>query len=360
MRLSVLLALLPAVLAAPSKRNQPAALTMAAFDGIADQYIVRFKDGSALSAMDSAMGMLKDEPIAKYGTLIQGFAAKMDADTLDLIRNHPDVDFIEQDAMAKATVLPESMNQDPSGQEIITQSGATWGIARISSKEPGAKDYKYDSSAGEGTCSYIVDTGIDGSHADFEGRAKFVKNFTNSPDGDKHGHGTHCGGTVGSKTWGVAKKTQLFGIKVLGDNGSGSWSGIISGIEFVASDSKDQKCPKGVMTNFSLGGPKQKSVDDAITALSKQGIFVAVAAGNDNKDASNYSPAGADDICTVGSTDSSDTKSSFSNWGSTLEVFAPGSGITSTKSGGGSVSHFSFYTSSLNLSSLANHNSFLH
>lgn len=326
----LVLAMVGLAAAAPSTSGRVAAVNMALFDGIPDQYIVRYKNQLSAASEAAVLALLKEDPIAKYGTLIHGFAAKMDEETLQAVREHPDVDFIDQDGMAKATYI-EEMN------DTITQDGATWGIARVSSQAPDAKSYKYHSSAGAGTCAYVLDTGIDDTHSDFGGRAKMLKNFAGGAPGDKHGHGTHCAGTIGSTTWGVAKKTKIFGVKVLGDNSSGSWSGIISGMEFVAEDSKKQDCPKGAMANLSLGGGKTQSVNDAATALSKSGVLVGVAAGNDSKDAANYSPASADDVCTVGATDNRDARSSFSNFGSTVEVFGPGSQITSTKTGGGSV-----------------------
>jgi subtilisin family serine protease len=103
-----------------------------------------------------------------------------------------------------------------------TQTGAPWGLARISSAEPGGSTYTYDDSAGAGTCAYVVDTGIDTEHPDFEGRAKFLANFADDSDADGQGHGTHVAGTIGGATYGVAKKTSLFAVKVLDDSGSGT------------------------------------------------------------------------------------------------------------------------------------------
>lgn len=326
----LILAVVGLATAAPSTSKNLAALNTAVFDGIPDQYIVRYKSQLSAASEAAIFALLKEEPIAKYGTLISGFAAKMDAETLQAVREHPDVDFIDQDGIAKATFM-EEMN------DTVTQDGATWGISRVSAQGPGAKAYKYHSSAGEGTCSYIIDTGIDDTHPDFGGRAKMLKNFAGGSAGDKHGHGTHCAGTIGSTTYGVAKKTKLFGIKVLGDNASGSFANIISGMEFVATDYKKQDCPKGAMANLSLGGGKTQSVNDAANALSKAGVFTGVAAGNDNKDAANYSPASASDVCTIGATDAKDARSSFSNFGSTVEVFGPGTQVESTKTGGGMV-----------------------
>lgn len=165
-----------------------------------------------------------------------------------------------------------------------------------------------------------------------------VANFAGGSNGDGNGHGTHCAGTVGGNTYGVAKKTQLYGVKVLDDSGSGSYSGIISGMDFVASDSSSRNCPNGVIANMSLGGGYSAALNQAAASMVSNGVFLAVAAGNDNSNAANYSPASEPSACTVGATDSSDNRSSFSNYGDVVDIFAPGSNIQSTLPGGGSVS----------------------
>lgn len=229
------------------------------------------------------------------------------------------VDYIEQDA----TITIQA-----------TQEDATWGIARLSSQKPGGTTYTYDDHAGEGTCAYVLDTGIDVKHPDFEGRATWAKNFADKNDGDAQGHGTHVAGTIGSKTYGVAKKTKLFAVKVLGDDGSGSTSGIIAGIEYVAKDSKERDCPKGSVANMSLGGSFTQALNDAAAALPKAGVFLAVAAGNDGVDAKGFSPASEPSVCTVGATGKTDSVTDFSNFGKLVDVFAPGEGIVSTIPGG--------------------------
>lgn len=136
---------------------------------------------------------------------------------------------------------------------------------------------------------------------EFEGRAKLIKTYYGNRDGN--GHGTHCSGTIGSKTYGVAKKTLIYGVKVLDDDGSGSFANVIAGIDFVASDRRNRNCPKGVVASMSLGGGYSQAVNDAVARLQSSGVFVAVAAGNDNADAGNTSPASERSVCTVGATD---------------------------------------------------------
>lgn len=162
--------------------------------------------------------------------------------------------------------------------------------------------------------------------------------FVDGQDTDGHGHGTHCAGTIGSKTYGVAKRTKIYGVKVLDDSGSGTISAVIGGMDFVAADSKQRDCPKGVVANMSLGGGFSAAVNQAAAGLVGHGVFLAVAAGNDNTDASGYSPASEPTACTVGASTVSDARSSFSNYGGPVRIFAPGSEVLSTWLGGGTVS----------------------
>lgn len=165
-----------------------------------------------------------------------------------------------------------------------------------------------------------------------------VGNTFGGSDNDVNGHGTHCAGTVGSATYGVAKKTALYGVKVLGDNGTGPTSGIIAGMDLVASDRLNRNCPAGVFVNMSIWGGSSWALDDAAEKMVGRGIFLAVIAGNNADDALYYSPASAIGVCTVGATDSTDSLSSFSNYGRVVEIYAPGSDILSTWPGGTTVS----------------------
>ena len=172
---------------------------------------------------------------------------------------------------------------------------------------------------------------------EFEGRAKFLKSFIEGENTDGNGHGTHVSGTIGSKSYGVAKKAEIFGVKVLSNSGSGSYSGVIAGIDFVANDTKTRPCPKGAVANMSLGGGYSAAVNNAANNLVSKGVFLGVAAGNDNRDAANTSPASAANACTVGATTINDGRSSFSNYGRVVDIFAPGSNILSTWINNGTV-----------------------
>jgi subtilisin family serine protease len=214
--------------------------------------------------------------------------------------------------------------------ETTTEEGAPWGLSRISHRTMGSTEYMYDSSAGKGVCAYIIDTGIYTSHPEFEGRAKMVKSYVTGAESDDNGHGTHVSGTIGSATYGVAKKASLYGIKVLDSSGSGDWSTIVSGIQTAVTDSQQRSCPNGVVVNMSLGGSKTQSVDDAVAAAVQAGLFFGVAAGNDGLDYSNTSPASEPSAFAVGASDNTDTLASFSNYGTNLGAIAPGVDVLST------------------------------
>lgn len=152
------------------------------------------------------------------------------------------------------------------------------------------------------------------------------------------GHGTHVAGTIGGLTHGVAKKTSLYAVKVLGNDGSGTTSGIVKGMEFVAEDSATRECPNGSVANMSLGGGFSQALNDAAAAMVEAGVFVAVAAGNEAANAGQSSPASEPSVCTVGATDEQDNLADFSNFGKVVDVLAPGVNIVSTVPNGGTES----------------------
>jgi len=208
--------------------------------------------------------------------------------------------------------------------------------------------YAYDPSGGEGVTDYVIDTGINIEHVEFEGRARWGKTIPqNDEDKDGNGHGTHCAGTIGSRKYGVAKAAELVAVKVLGSNGSGSMSDVVAGVVWAAEQAAAAKKAadaevaatgktkhKGSVANMSLGGGKAKSLDEAVDAAVAAGLHFAVAAGNDNKDACNYSPAGAVNAVTVGASTLGDERAYFSNHGKCVDIFAPGLNILSTWNGG--------------------------
>jgi subtilisin family serine protease len=275
-------------------------------DAVPGQYIVVFNDD-----VEDPHGKAKDKALKKngrlkysYGAVLKGFAAELSDEAVAELRLDPDVAFIEQDQTV-------SIN--------TTQSGATWGIDRIDQRNrPLSGTYTY-TSTGAGVRVYIIDTGIRTTHAQFGSRASSVYGGS-----DCNGHGTHVAGTVGGSTYGVAKGALLRGVRVLNCAGSGTWSGIIAGMDWVRVNHI-----KPAVANMSLGGGFSASVNTAANNLSNAGVFVAVAAGNSNANSCNFSPASASAVTSVMSSTSSDAKSSFSNFGSCAHLYAPGSSITS-------------------------------
>ena len=280
-------------------------------DAIPGQYIVVFNDDVA-----DPHGKAKEKALKKngklkfsYGAALKGFAAELSDEAVAELRADPDVAYVEQDQIVTLSA---------------TQTGATWGIDRIDQRNrPLSGTYTYNAT-GAGVRAYIIDTGIRTSHTQFGGRASNVYDAFGGSGADCNGHGTHVAGTVGGGTYGVAKGALLRGVRVLNCSGSGSWSGIIAGLDWVRANHI-----KPAVANMSLGGGFSSSVNSAANNLSNAGVFVAVAAGNSNANACNFSPASASAVTSVMSSTSSDAKSSFSNFGSCAHLYAPGSSITS-------------------------------
>lgn len=325
MRSATLLALAPLVLAAPSKRASPAPLHVPRSTGdnlVEGKYIVKMYDNVATDSLQRTMTTTAAEPDHVYDVPgFKGFASALTPEEIESLQNHPDVEFIEQDSIVSINAF-------------VTQSSSTWGLARISHHARASTGYVYDEAAGSGTCAYIVDTGIYTAHTEFGGRATFAANFVDSSSTDGNGHGTHVAGTVGSATYGVAKNTKLYAVKVLNSAGSGTTSGVVAGMNYVVSDSATRDCPNGSVANMSLGGSFSAAINTAARAIVSAGVFLAVAAGNSNTDASSTSPAGEPQACTVGASTSSDARASFSNYGSVVDIFAPGQDVLSTWNSG--------------------------
>lgn len=281
----------------------------------ADAYIVVLKDsasGSALIAREH--GRLYGVSTSQvYTHALRGYAARLDASQVHSLRTDPSVAMVVPDGLA---TIDE------------TQTGATWGIDRIDQRKlPLTGTFTY-SNTGAGVTVYVIDTGVRVSHTEFGGRARSGWDFVDSdPDAsDCHGHGTHVAGTIGGTTYGVAKGVDLVAVRVLDCAGAGSWSGIIAGIDFVTAD---HQAGQPAVANMSLGGGANLAVDQAVRNSIADGVAYAVAAGNSNASACQFSPARVPEAMTVGASTASDAKASFSNWGSCMDWFAPGQAITS-------------------------------
>jgi cerevisin len=291
--------------------------------------------------LDAFSGMKHTFKIGNF----KGYAGHFHESIIEQVRNHPDVEFIERDTIVH-TMLPvdsqDMVTEDKCDPE--TEKNAPWGLARVSHRESlnfgSFNKYLYTEDGGEGVDAYVIDTGTNTDHVDFEGRAKWGKTIpTGDADEDGNGHGTHCSGTIAGKKYGVAKKAHVYAVKVLRSNGSGSMSDVVKGVEFAATSHLEQakkakdgkrKGFKGSVANMSLGGGKTQALDAAVNAAVKTGIHFAVAAGNDNADACNYSPAAAVEPVTVGASALDDSRAYFSNYGKCTDIFAPGLNIQST------------------------------
>ncbi|KAH8892585.1 subtilisin-like protein [Thozetella sp. PMI_491] len=323
MKSAVILALLPLVLASPvavNKRAGGPAPILRPRDSklLKGKYIVKLKTGSTVENVEETMTLFEGDANQVYTAEgFKGFAAALDDAALEAITNHPEVEYIEQDSIVSINTY-------------VSQTGAPWGLGRISHKAKGSTTYVYDDSAGVGTCAYVIDTGIYTAHSQFGTRATWLANYADSSNSDGNGHGTHVAGTIGGSTYGVAKQTKLYAVKVLDSSGSGTTSGVIAGMNFVTTDSATRSCPNGTVANMSLGGAKSTSLNTAAANMISAGVFLAVAAGNNGADASAYSPASESTVCTVAASDSTDAAASFSNYGSIVDIWAPGVSVLSS------------------------------
>nr|WP_320158879.1 S8 family peptidase [Acinetobacter baumannii] len=286
---------------------------------IKNQYIVILNKDAGPSK-DFAQNIAKQHAgkvLQSYDTVLKGFAIYL-PDTagtafIEAMKKNPQVLSVESDTIVNI--------------DATTQSNPDWGIDRIDQKAlPLNSTYSY-LQTGSGTTAYIVDTGILSSHQEFSGRV--LSGYTAISDGngttDCNGHGTHVAGTVGGTTYGVAKSVNLVPIRILGCDGSGASSNVIAGLDWILKNGK-----KPAVVNMSLGGATSSSLDSAVENLFNNGYVMVVAAGNSNTDACSSSPARVSKAITVAATDNTDTRASYSNYGSCVDIFAPGSQINSS------------------------------
>ena len=277
------------------------------------QYIVVFRD-SVDDVPGLAYGLAAAHgraPRFIYQHALKGFAADLPEQAVEALRRNPNVAYVEPDSVVWASV---------------DQSPATWGLDRIDQRSlPLNNKYSYVD-RGSGVTAYIIDTGIRTSHTEFGGRASDGWDYVDNDAvaDDCNGHGTHVAGTVGGATYGVAKSVSLVAVRVLNCRGSGTTSGVIAGIDWVTANHKGPS-----VANMSLGGGASTSLDNAVKNSIAAGISYALAAGNNGQNACNYSPSRVPEAMTIGASDSTDTKASWSNYGDCVDWFAPGVSITS-------------------------------
>jgi subtilisin family serine protease len=283
---------------------------------VKDSYIVTLKKGAGLKA-SSADGK---DLIKRYGGTVKrtfgaalnGYAATLSAGEARRLAADASVASVEQDQVVKVT--------------DTTQSSAPWGLDRVDQTSlPLSGTYTYPDSAGTGVTAYVIDTGVRITHSQLSGRASYgydaVDGDTTASDGN--GHGTHVATTIAGSTYGVAKKAKVVAVRVLNNSGSGTTAGVVAGIDWVTANHSGPS-----VANLSLGGGASTAIDTAVRNSIASGVTYAVAAGNSNASASSYSPARVTEAITVGATTSTDARASYSNYGSVLDLFAPGSSIT--------------------------------
>ncbi|MFE6196453.1 S8 family serine peptidase [Streptomyces sp. NPDC057838] len=290
-----------------------------AANAVADSYIVTLKTEKAASAEGRALARKYGAAIERtYTKALNGYEVEASASEARRLAADPAVASVVQNRTYSITATQPS---PPS-----------WGLDRIDQKSlPLNSSYTYPDSAGEGVTAYVIDTGVRITHGDFGGRASYgydaVDNDNTAQDG--HGHGTHVAGTVAGSAYGVAKKARVVGVRVLNNSGQGTTAQVVAGIDWVA-----RNAVKPAVANMSLGGPGDTAIDTAVRNAIASGVTFVVAAGNESTNASTRSPARVTEAVTVGATTSSDAKASYSNYGSVLDLFAPGSSITSAWSTG--------------------------
>ena len=356
-----------AALAFPTSWGAMAPLVQApGTKAVPDKYMVVLKEGVSadrLMAHYASVATFRRasgdaDPISHVydmGDAMRGFAGHFSPEEIELIRIHPEVAFVERDSIVDVTMLAQDdrnvRNMSESAVQYtfpwdnpyrhLTEQGAPWGLARISHQRSLSlgtfNKYVYESIGGEGVTAYVIDTGVNIEHSDFGGRAKWGKTIpANDTDTDGHGHGTHVAGTIASNTFGVAKKAEIIAVKVLGSHGQGSMSDVTAGVLWAVKDAENKtrmmrgsRKLRGFVSNMSLGGTKSPTLDRAVGGAVAAGMHFGVAAGNEDQDACNVSPADVRAAVTVGASTIADERAFFSNTGPCVDIFAPGLNILS-------------------------------
>ncbi|RZQ62186.1 S8 family peptidase [Amycolatopsis suaedae] len=306
--------------AVPAQAAEADVVVPNAATAVPGSYLVVFKQLPGISAVtdlaSTLVGKHRGSLTHTYSAL-GGFAAKLSEREARRLAADPRVAYVEQDSV------------------VTTQAVASYGLDRIDQRNLPLDNTYTPPNGGEGVTAYIVDTGVDMRHTDFGGRVTSGRDLVDNDNdaSDCQGHGTHVAGTVGSATYGVAKRVSMVAVRVLNCSGSGTTAQVVGGIDWVT-----QNARKPAVINMSLGGGASSTIDAAVRRSVSAGITNAVASGNSNTNACNSSPARVAEAITVNATDRNDNRASFSNYGTCTDIFAPGVSIPSTRNGGGSHS----------------------
>ena len=275
-----------------------------------------------------------------WGAALKGFRLNASVAQATAMSGDSRVAFVVEDgaiAVGTPDTDPIVMTPDP-GAFLNPQPRASWGLDRIDQRNPQLDSYYAYHNDGTGVNAYIIDTGILATHYEFRERASAIYDAVEGEGiitADCNGHGSHVAGIIGGQTFGVAKNVRLLSVRVLNCQGTGSWSNVIDGVNFVTWHFR-QPAQQGIpaVANMSLGGETNRAADAAVRNSIRAGVTYVVAAGNGNSDAAAYSPADVSEAITVGATNQNDARAEFSNYGPTLDLFAPGVGIPSAWIGG--------------------------
>jgi subtilisin family serine protease len=301
------------LMAAPAQAAEGQIRAADAAEKVPNSFVVKLKDADFTASATGLAAEYGGKVGQVFNNAMRGFTVNLSEAQARKLAANPAVDYVEQNQVFHV--------------ETTQTNPPSWGVDRIDQANlPLDSRYNY-TSTGAGVNVYVIDTGVRVSHSTFGGRARngydFVDNDAVAQDGN--GHGTHVAGTIAGSQYGVAKGATVYGVRVLDNSGSGTTAGVIAGIDWVTSNAV-----KPAVANMSLGGGVSTALDDAVRRSISSGVTYAIAAGNSNANASTSSPARVTEAITVGATTNTDARASYSNYGSLLDIFAPGSSITSS------------------------------
>ncbi|KAL2675714.1 hypothetical protein Neosp_011904 [[Neocosmospora] mangrovei] len=322
--LKLLLALLPAVFAAPNPRSKDP-------DVVEGKYIITLKPKIVEVQIEHHLSWVEDTHKRSLHRRDENGVEKIWSDNFKGYSGEFDKETIKEIKASDDVIAVEPVRKFELYQQVITQSPAPWGLGSISHRTPNWHEYRYDNSSGNGTWAYVLDTGVNCNHTQFEGRAHLGYNaLPHTEFIDANGHGTHCAGTIASREFGVAKNASVIAVKVFHDSGS-TTDVILDGFEWAVTNiTNTPGRAQNSVVSMSLGGGRSPAFNAAIENAYRAGILTVVAAGNEEKDARDVSPASAPNAITVAAVDRNNVRASWSNYGAVVDIFAAGVDVVST------------------------------